>query len=187
MVNDHVCPICGAAETLGQIVKEQQTYKNHTCDVDMHLRACVTCGSEFAGIEESRLNKRAMIAFKKRVDGLLSGAKVREYRESFGLTVALAGKVFGGGPVAFSKYENDEICQSDAINKLLIGAKELPAFYVHLCKQVGVKVKVGSSGAVTVEATDSIVLEHPEDLDMSQYVYSPKLFRRVDDSKVKNA
>jgi HTH-type transcriptional regulator/antitoxin MqsA len=70
----------------------------------MYFRNCSHCGSDYAGAEESQLNKRAMLAFRKRVDGLLSGPRVAEVRGKYMLTQAQAARLLGGGPVAFSKY-----------------------------------------------------------------------------------
>ena len=68
-----------------------------------------------------------MIEFRKKVDGLLTGSQVRSIRKSLGLNQAEAARVFGGGPVAFSKYENDDVTQSEAMDKLLRLASRLPA------------------------------------------------------------
>ncbi|HEC06256.1 MAG TPA: type II toxin-antitoxin system MqsA family antitoxin, partial [Thiolapillus brandeum] len=77
-----------------------------------------------------------MVAFKKQVDGLLSGAEVRALREKLGLSQADAAKVFGGGPVAFSKYESDDVAQSEAMDKLLRLAAEIPAAFEVLAQRM---------------------------------------------------
>ena len=66
-----------------------------------------------------RFNARAMRAATKRLRKLLTGLEVRAIRERLGLTQAKAAELFGGGPVAFSKYESDDVAQSDAMNLLL--------------------------------------------------------------------
>ena len=50
-----------------------------------------------ADAAQTRVNKRLMIAFKKRVDGLLTGAEVRALREKLSLSQTEATQVFGGG------------------------------------------------------------------------------------------
>lgn len=66
------------------------------------------------------------------MDGLLTGAQIRTLRESLGLTQAQAARIFGGGPVAFSKYEHDDVTQSDAMDKLLRVANAVPEALAHL-------------------------------------------------------
>lgn len=85
-----------------------------------------------------------MVAFKKEVDGLLTGAEVHALREKLGLSQAEAAQVFGGGPVAFSKYENDDVAQSEAMDKLLRLAAELPGVFELLSRRAGLeRVLVG--------------------------------------------
>jgi len=79
-----------------------------------------------------RTNKRAMIKFKKTVDGLLTGEQVRAVREKLKLSQSDAAKVFGGGPVAFSKYESDDVAQSEATDKMLRLASERPIAFEYL-------------------------------------------------------
>jgi HTH-type transcriptional regulator/antitoxin MqsA len=50
---------------------------------------------------------------------LLSGAEIAALRERYKLNQKQAARLFGGGPVAFSKYENDDVAHSEAMDKLL--------------------------------------------------------------------
>lgn len=101
---------------------------------------CDACGSEQATTAESRLNKRTMIAFKKRTQGLLTGVRVRELRKHWGFSQEQAAKIFGGGPVAFSKYETDDVIQSEAMDKLLRLAAAIPAVRPKLMVDAGVEL-----------------------------------------------
>jgi HTH-type transcriptional regulator/antitoxin MqsA len=94
-------------------------YKGHKGFVPSHYQLCDACGSDFAGAAEMRANKRAVMAFRKQVDGLLSGAEIVALRERHKLNQKQAARLFGGGPVAFSKYENDDVAHSEAMDKLL--------------------------------------------------------------------
>ena len=114
-----LCPLCGEGQVTGHHEDVAQKYGGHESMVPMYFRSCSHCGSDFAGAEESLLNKRAMMGFRKRVDGLLSGSRVAAVREKYKLTQAQAARLLGGGPVAFSKYENDDVAQSSAMDTLL--------------------------------------------------------------------
>ena len=111
---------------------------------------------------------------KKRAFNLLSGKRVREIRNMLGLTIENANKVFGGGPVAFSKYENDDICQSELMDKLIIGAEKFPEFYDYLLDRAGMSV-ARKDVSVTKSETRPVVSV----MEASDDVYDPKLYRRV--------
>ena len=59
----------------------------------MHYSECDCCGSEITLPEQSRTNKRLMIAFKKEVDGLLTGSQLKDLRNTLGLTQAEAARI----------------------------------------------------------------------------------------------
>lgn len=114
-----LCPICGAGHVTDHVEQIEAEYKGHKGQVPSHYQQCDACGSDFAGAAEMRSNKRAVMAFRKQVDGLLSGAEIAALRERYKLNQKQAARLFGGGPVAFSKYENDDVAHSEAMDKLL--------------------------------------------------------------------
>lgn len=113
------CPICGAGHVTDHVEQVEAEYKGYKGQVPSHYQLCDACGSDFAGAAEMRANKRAVMAFRKQVDGLLSGAEIAALRERYKLNQKQAARLFGGGPVAFSKYENDDVAHSEAMDKLL--------------------------------------------------------------------
>lgn len=133
--SNNLCPICGVGQLHPKVSKNPVEYKGQTTELDLHFSLCDACGSEQADAAQTRVNKRLMNAFKKRVDGLLVGAEVRALRENLRLSQAEAALVFGGGPVAFSKYESDDVAQSEAMDKLLRLAAELPSAFGLLCRR----------------------------------------------------
>lgn len=137
--SNNLCPICGEGNLHPEVGKNPVEYKGQTTELDLHFSLCDACGSEQADAAQTRLNKRLMIAFKKRVDGLLVGTEVRARREKLRLSQAEAALVFGGGPVAFSKYESDDVAQSEAMDKLLRLAAELPSAFGLLCRRAGLE------------------------------------------------
>jgi HTH-type transcriptional regulator/antitoxin MqsA len=66
---------------------------------------------------------------------VLTGKEVRALRQKLGLIQADAASLFGGGPVAFSKYEADDVTQSDAMDKLLRVVSFVPAVFAYLTEQ----------------------------------------------------
>jgi len=119
MNNKTLCPLCGEGHltpTTDELVTE---YRGQQGTVALHLAECDVCGSEITGDADSRANKRAVLAFRKSVDGLMTGAEIRAVRERYGITQDQAARLFGGGPKAFSKYESDDVAHSEAMNTLL--------------------------------------------------------------------
>lgn len=135
-----ICPICEEGSLIRKVSKEIQIYKNISRELNMFYSQCDCCGSETATSEELRLNKKEMIKFQKSIDGLLSSAEIKEIRKLLGLTIKLAGQIFGGGPVAFSKYENDDLVQSLSMDSALRLAKINPESIFQLAKERGVKL-----------------------------------------------
>lgn len=148
---DKICPICGEGQLHDRVIMEDTEYHGQKGQTPLHFWACDTCGSEQADAEQTRKNKRAMIAFRKKVDGLFTGAEVRALRERLGITQADASKVFGGGPVAFSKYESDDVSQSEAMDKLLRLAAEVPLAFEKLLRDAGFSDDAGMWTKAEVE------------------------------------
>jgi HTH-type transcriptional regulator/antitoxin MqsA len=119
MNTSELCLICGEGHVTNHVDQLESEYRGKTALVPMHYKTCNVCGSDFAGGDESRLNKRAMLAFRKSVDGLLTGAEICALRERYEINQKQASRLFGGGPVAFSKYENDDVAHSESMDKLL--------------------------------------------------------------------
>lgn len=136
-----MCPICemGQLHTKSEWIEVE--HLGQQGQIESHYAECDACGSEQAGTVEARFNKRAMVAFKKQVQGLLTGQQVRELRKKWALSQEEAAKVFGGGPVAFSKYEADDVMQSDAMDKLLRMADAVPVALDRLLENAGVQTK----------------------------------------------
>ncbi|MBC7609026.1 MAG: type II toxin-antitoxin system MqsA family antitoxin [Polaromonas sp.] len=142
-----LCPICGEGHVTDQTDQFESQYKGQTATLPSHYQLCDTCHSDFAGTKESKLNKRAIMAFRKSVDGLLTGNEIVALRKQYGLTQDQAAKLFGGGPVAFSKYENDDVSQSESMDSLLrLVRRSEPAFW-ELVDEKGMKTELKSLAA----------------------------------------
>jgi len=133
-----LCPVCGEGHLHESICKKAVEYKGQPGELELLYSVCDACGSEQAASSQLRANKRAMVAFKKQVDGLLAGVEVRALRERLGINQAEAAKIFGGGPVAFSKYESDDVAQSEAMDKLLRLTLEIPQVFNRLANDAGI-------------------------------------------------
>ena len=118
MDTKEICPICGEGHVTHHVEQFESEYKGQKAILPLHYKLCDTCHSDFTGSAEGKLNKRAIMVFRKSVDGLLTGDEIVALRKQYGLTQNQAAKLFGGGPVAFSKYENDDVSQSESMDSL---------------------------------------------------------------------
>jgi HTH-type transcriptional regulator / antitoxin MqsA len=151
---DEICPICGEGHLEHRVEKNTVEYNGQTALLDSQYSVCDYCGSEQASPIQTRNNKRAMIAFKKRVTGILTGAELKALRQRMGINQGEAAVIFGGGPVAFSKYESDDVMQSEAMDKLLRVADEFPDVLSYLAQKAGIDI-LGQSQAAAL-STDSV-------------------------------
>ncbi|HDT6083938.1 TPA: type II toxin-antitoxin system MqsA family antitoxin [Citrobacter braakii] len=110
--------------------------------VPLHSSECRECGSDIVDEKQASLNKRLMTEFYKEADGLLTGEEIKRIRKALHLTQSDASKIFGGGSNAFTKYENDDVTQSVAMDKLMRLAVEMPEVLSKLSIQAGVNVEV---------------------------------------------
>lgn len=149
--SQNICPICGEGHLQARTGKNTVEYKGQSTELDMFYTECDACGSEQANATQLRANKRAMVAFKKQVDGLLSCVEVRALRERLGVNQAEAARIFGGGPVAFSKYESDDVTQSEAMDKLLRVAGAVPSAFSHLVHEAGIEHHYATGDWIKVE------------------------------------
>lgn len=135
-MNDKKCPVC-ESETLIQI---EENVPLKAGDVQremiMHATECASCGCSFYTPEQERFNKRQRLAFRKLVEGLLTGEQIRAIRQRHGLTQKQAAGIFGGGPVAFAKYEADDVAQSQAMDRLIRVFDQVPAARAVLMRDV---------------------------------------------------
>ena len=144
-MSDVVCEVCGMGTARHETTNEPLEYRGQTKEFALHGHVCDVCHTEYATAEDMRLNKRIKVAFEKEVDGLLSGREVRAIRERLGVTQAQAGMLFGGGPVAFCKYENDEVAQSAPMDNVLRIVNAVPEawnFLVSRCTDPVVREKI---------------------------------------------
>lgn len=175
------CPLCGEGRVTDCVEYVEQEYKNHKAMLPLHYCLCDHCASDFAGAAQAKLNKRALIAFRKKVDGLLTGPEIVALRGQYQLTQLQAANLFGGGPVAFCKYENDDVAQSEAMDALLRLVRRSPEIFWALVEEkqmshefVRTQKVVAPSGSVLVFRSVS------GDANLSNAYYDPKEFRHFE-------
>ena len=183
MSAQELCPICGEGHVTASVQMVEYEYKGHRAELPSHYKQCDTCTSDFAGMAESKQNKRIVMAFRKQVEGLLTGDEITALRKQYQLTQAQAAKLFGGGPVAFSKYENDDVAQSEAMDTLLRLIRRSPAAFWALVEEKGLQadftqqrepVRADVQGSVKLVSLTRV----QNNTTRSDPRYNPREFRR---------
>ena len=189
MSAQELCPICGEGHVTASVQMVEYEYKGHRAELPSHYKQCDTCTSDFAGMAESKLNKRIVMAFRKQVEGLLTGDEITALRKQYQLTQAQAAKLFGGGPVAFSKYENDDVAQSEAMDTLLRLIRRSPAAFWALVEEKGLQadftqqrepVRADVQGSVKLVSLTRV----QNNTTRSDPRYNPREFRRYSRGEV---
>ena len=179
MENKALCAICGEGHVTAQTRAVETEYKGTKALLPMHYQLCDTCTSDYAGMAESKLNKRIVMAFRKQVDGLLTGAEITALRKQYQLTQAQAAKLFGGGPVAFSKYENDDVAQSEAMDTLLRLVRRSPAAFWALAEEKGLQAEIAKPQAPLRSMSNVVSITAVRSEACSpDPSYNPREFRR---------
>ncbi|GJL81859.1 MAG: hypothetical protein DHS20C01_14930 [marine bacterium B5-7] len=139
MSRNRICPVCDAKGLIQKTVSRSLTHSDVTEDVSGFLRSvCESCGTVSVDPTQSRHNKRLVQKFRKKADGLLLGEQILAIREKYQITQLQASKMFGGGPVAFSKYESDEISHNRSMDLLLRIASESRLVFWRLAEIAGI-------------------------------------------------
>lgn len=187
MNTQELCPLCGEGHVTAQVEQIENEYKGQKVQLPQHFKQCDHCGSDFAGAAETKLNKRALMAWRKQVDGLLTGAEIIALRNQYDLTQAQAAQLFGGGPVAFSKYENDDVSQSEAMDTLLRLVRRSPEAFRALQEEKGMAAKpvevnaaINSRPSLRRIYTNQYCIEGRE--EQSPH-YNPREFRTFNSSE----
>lgn len=115
-------PIC--PETGQIMVRDVRSmtiaYKGESTTFDMPGWYCDASEESTHNGPDLKVSDRALNELKARVEGLLEPKMVRRIRKGLKLTQKDAGRIIGGGPNAFQKYESGDILVSHAITSALL-------------------------------------------------------------------
>lgn len=114
------CPVC---KNTGTLEKSSLTRffrpLGQLVSVVLETSKCSVCGVPVTTRSQHERNLKALDSRRAQYGGHLLGEDFIELRKRYGLTQQAAGKIFGKGLVAFSRYEN-ETSYPDKSTRLLI-------------------------------------------------------------------
>ena len=116
------CPACGKAKLVRGTHDVPYTYKGETTMIPaVRGDFCPACGEGVLAAAESSRVSAAMLEFHKKVNSfMVDPALIARVRKKLALDQRQAAAIFGGGPNAFSRYENGKTKPPLALVKLLI-------------------------------------------------------------------
>jgi HTH-type transcriptional regulator / antitoxin MqsA len=118
MADAPLCPETGAPMVRG-VRPKALTYKGRSVTIDMPGWYCDATGESVHVGEDLKTYGIALAELKASVDGLAGPGEVRRIREALGLKQVEAGRIIGGGPNAFQKYESGVILPTRAMTTSL--------------------------------------------------------------------
>ena len=116
------CPSCAGAKLVRDTRDIAYTYKGETTTIPaVHGDFCPACGESVLAAAESSRVSAAMLEFNKQVNAsIVDPGFIARVRKKLALDQRQAAAIFGGGPNAFSRYENGKTKPPLALVKLLM-------------------------------------------------------------------
>ncbi len=118
-MNNPTCPKTGAPMHRG-VRPMTLAYKGETITFDMPGWYCDQSDESIHTGKDMKTSDRMLNRLKAHAEGLLDPEEIRRIRKKINLTQEVAGRVIGGGPRAFQKYESGDLLPSRAISSALI-------------------------------------------------------------------
>lgn len=115
------CVACGKAKMVHDTRDMPYTYKGQTTVIpDVTGEFCPACGESLHDAHEADRLNAAMLTFNKEVNARSVDPQfIVDVRKKLHLDQQQAAEIFGGGPNAFSRYENGKTKPSLALVQLL--------------------------------------------------------------------
>jgi HTH-type transcriptional regulator / antitoxin MqsA len=123
------CPACGGVMRR-QVMNETVTFQGHSLSYEQPGWHCKACDEGVLDGPDNAFHDAALHEVMARAKGSpISPLTIRAAREAAGLSQREAGRVFGGGPTAFYKYETAKAVPSEGMANLLRLALQRPDLF----------------------------------------------------------
>lgn len=113
------CPFCNDGQLERKTISETFSYKGEVIELDQPGEFCSSCDEGIVNGEDLKVTEKALHDWRAKIDRFLTSGEVRSIRKKLNLTQHEAATIFGGGPNAFSRYENGEALQMRSTDNLL--------------------------------------------------------------------
>lgn len=139
IMKTNVCSVCEQGNLHLEHSEAQHMIGGAPVMVAHQIHWCDACGLEITTDEDAKLNARSMRAAERRAQGKLTGEDILNLRKKLDITQEVAGRIFGGGPIAFSKYEKNDVSPADGMDNLLWVATRRPSIVCDLAARNSVQ------------------------------------------------
>ena len=113
------CLACGGGSVSRENRPTSFKYKGKTLRYDQPGIWCAKCGEVFLEKSDKEATDPLIYNFQAKVDGRLTTDDILRIRKKLNLTQKEAGELIGGGPNAFSRYENGKSYPSRGVENFL--------------------------------------------------------------------
>lgn len=158
------CPICDSANVRTEEFCRRMVHRGKQFEVTgLVATRCSNCGSSFFAHGQSEHNqKRVQQAKSEQVLGV-TPEWICSLRTRLKITQGEAGKLFGGGKIAFCRYESGTVAPSQSLVRLLLLADRLPGAFEELRK-----IAFDESAVMPLMGAESLLASWSEQLADSQ-------------------
>ena len=119
-------PDCGHSMVRDEARPFTIHYRGLTATSPMPGFYCVSCGESVHNGKDMGVADRNFNLLKAQAENLLLPTEVRRIRQKLRLNHEAAGRILGGGPKAFHKYEEGDVLASQVIFNLLRVLEAMP-------------------------------------------------------------
>lgn len=113
------CPLCGAGNLVERAAPE--SFRKGTIEITYErvFSVCDKCNCELTSAYQLDRNRKLIVQSEGKALGAPTPEAISQWRKSWGLNQAVAGRMLDVGIAAFSKYENSVIVPSGPTRRLL--------------------------------------------------------------------
>lgn len=115
---EHHCPLDGST-MLRDVRPFEITYGGRSMEVSLPGWYCPSCSESIHDGRDMKVTDRALNRLKAQDEGRLLPEDVRSIRKKLKVTQRDAGRIIGGGPNAFQKYESGDVLVSRSLDSAL--------------------------------------------------------------------
>ena len=113
------CVACGGGHVRRDTRRRTFDYKGEVLSYDQPGHWCAECGEVFLEKSDKEATDPLIFNFQAKLDGRLTTDDIRRIRKKLCLTQKEAGEIIGGGPNAFSRYENGRSYPAKGVENFL--------------------------------------------------------------------
>lgn len=160
------CPVCERGHLNPITYSDQYNHNGRVVVVDgLEGYQCDQCSADPIYPEQARRNHLRIADAKRTADGLMTGAEIKALRAQYGFSQQDAAAIFGGGNLAFSKYECGHVIQSVPMDNLMRVSRQFPGVVAYLAVSAGLASVSGTREVLARFQNGDVKINSPQGLN----------------------